>query len=176
MKNLIYLIFVLPIILISCDCHIQQKGRILSNIDGQPIVNARINLKNTNTVVKTDSIGYFDLEYVGGGNCPKPIYTISKEGYKDFEIAFDYSSSENIIKVKKGDKNYDLKGKFFYPDSTNLSTYFVDIQFEKYSKDFSIKNDSLILYMDLDNTNIDFTNYLKMLKNGGWNIDKYKIK
>jgi hypothetical protein len=163
-------------ILNSCDCFIQQKGRILSNIDGQPIVNARINLKNTNSVVLTDSMGYFDLHYVGGGNCPKQVFIISKEGYKDFEIALNYSSSVNLIEIKKGDKNYDLKGKFFYPDSTDPSTYFVDIQFDKYSKDFTIKNDSLILYMDLNDAKIDFANYLKMLKNQGWNIDKYKIK
>ena len=176
MKNLTYLTIMILFFLLGCDYHIKQKGRILSNVDRQPIVNARINLKNTSIVVLTDSSGYFDLEYVGGGKSPDPIYVITKEGYKDFEFTFDYSNSESIYRVKKGEKNYDLNGKFFYPDSTNPATYFIDIQFDKFSKDFTIRNDSLILYMDLDNIKVDFENYLESFKAGGWNIDKYKIK
>ena len=33
-----------------------------------------------------------------------------------------------------------------------------------------------MFYLDIDDIDIDFENYLKKLQEGGWNIDRYKIK
>ena len=176
MKKLIYFFSIFMVACCGCDYCIGLNGRVLSNITGEPIRDVQVRLKSRNIIVKTDSLGFFSLEDCGGGSPPKPIYTISKEGYKDFEIEFSRKSSEKIYKVKTGEKNYDLNGKFFYPDTTNLSTYFGIIEFEKYSQDFANRNDSLVVYLDVDDMDIDFDFFLKRLKNGGWNIDRYKIK
>ena len=164
------------IFLFGCDYCIILNGRILSNITSEPISGAQVRLKSIDRIVTTDSLGYFEIMIFGGGSPPKAIYTISKEGYKDFEIEFGRSGSKRVYKITTGGKNYDLHGKFFYPDSTNLSTYFVIIEFEKYSTDFAFRNDSLIVYMDMDDMDVDFANYLNSFKTCGWDIDKYKIK
>jgi len=177
MKKLIYLvgILVLSPAFYSCDYCIRLEGKVLSNINGKPIRGAQVTLKSRNITVTTDSLGYFYLRDCGGGRPPKSAYIIRKEGYKDFEIEFRSIESGNAIIVKTGEKKYDLGGKFFYPDSTNLSTYHI-ITFEKYSTDFSKRGDSLVFYMDVDDTSLDFENYLKGIQNGGGNIDKYKIQ
>ena len=178
MKKLIYVlnILALGIVFYGCDYCIQLEGKVVSNINGEPVKDAQVTLKSKNITVTTDSLGYFYLMDCGGGIPPKAVYSIKKEGYKDFEIEFRSMNSGNAIIVQTGSKDYDLGGKFFYPDSTNLSTYHAVIAFEKYSKDFSKRGDSIVFYMDIDDTAIEFENYLKGLQNGGWDIDKYKIK
>ena len=175
-KSLICILSIFIFTCYSCDYSIKRNGRVLSSLDGKPISGAKISLKDKNITITTDSLGYFNLEVVGGRKPPKPIFIISKEGYKNFEIEFDATNSENVFKVKTEKKNYNLNGKFFYPDSTNLLTFFTSIEFEKYSKDFAIKNDSLIIYLDIDDLEIDFGNYLKKLKINGWDIDRYKVR
>jgi len=178
MKKLIYLLSILTLSLVfqGCDYCIQLKGRVLSTNSGEPISDVEITLKSRNIAVTTDSLGFFYLLDCGGGRPPKPIYSIRKGGYKDFEIEFCSTKSGRVIIVKTGEKNYDLGGKFFYPDSTNLSTYLAVITFEKYSQDFTMRGDSLVFYMDIDDIEADFDNFLGGMQNGGWNIDRYKIK
>ena len=178
MKKLAYLLSILTLSLtfFGCDYCIQLKGRVLSNETGEPISGAIVALKSRNITVTTDSLGFFHLTECGGGRPPKCIYGIRKEGYKDFEIEFASTSSRSVTIVKKGSKDYDLGGRYFYLDSTNLSTFWGVITFEKYSRDFSKRGDSVIFYMDIDDTEIDFENFLKSFQNGGWYIDRYKIK
>ena len=178
LKKVIYALSIMTISLTfyGCDYYIQLKGRVLSNENGEPIKDAHVTLKSINITVTTDSLGFFHLKHVGGCRVPKPLYVIRKEGYKDFEIEFRSIGSGRAVIVKNGEKYYDLGGKFFYPDSTNLSTYHAFITFEKYSQDFSKRGDSFVFYMDIDDIDIDFENYLKGIQNGGWNIDRYKIK
>jgi hypothetical protein len=173
MKKIFYLVYILILSLISygCDYCIQLEGRVLSSINGEPIRDAHVTLKSRNITVTTDSLGYFHLKECGGGSPPKAVYSIRKEGYKDFEIEFRSIGSGDAIIVKTGEKDYDLGGKAFYPDSTNLSTYHI-ITFEKYSKDFSKTGDGLVFYMDIDDDEIEFQNYL----NRGLNTDRYKIQ
>ena len=177
MKKTLYLVSILILSLpfYSCDYCIRLEGRVVSNINGEPIKDAHITLKSRNITVTTDSLGYFYLMDCGGGSPPKAVYSIEKEGYKDFEIEFRSMDAGSAIIVKTGGKDYDLGSKFFYPDSTNLSTYHI-ITFEKYSRDFSKRGDSLVFYMDIDDDEIDFENYLKGIQNRGENIDRYKIQ
>ena len=173
MKKIIYLLCALTLSFTfhSCDYCIHLKGRVLSNENGEPISDAQVTLKSRNISVTTDSLGFFYLQDFGGGRPPKPIYRIRKEGYKDFEIEFGSTNSGRITIVKTGIKHYDLGGKFFYPDSTNLSTFLAVITFEKYSQDYSKRGDSFIFYMDIDDTEIDFKKFLDK-----WNVDSYKIQ
>ena len=176
MEKIIYLLIILTISLsfFGCDYCIGLNGRVLSNVDGEPIRDAQVTLKSRNTTITTDSFGVFHLQHCGGGKPPKSIYIISKEGYKDFEIEFGSTNSGSVTIVKTGEKYYDLGGKLFYPDSTNLSTYTGVIRFEKFSKDYTKKGDSVIFYMDIDDVEVDFENYLKRWRNGWGN--RYKIK
>ena len=172
MKKKIYILSILigNLIFHGCDYCIQLKGRVLSNKNDEPIREAQITLKSRNITVVTDSLGFFYLQDCGGGRCPKPIYVVSKEGYKDFEMEFRSMDSGDGIIVKTGQKNYDLGGKYFYPDSMNSSTYLAVIAFEKYSKDYAKRGDSVIFYMDIDNEEANFENFLRNFQNGRWDI------
>jgi hypothetical protein len=174
MKKRIYLLSILTLSLVfqGCDCYIQLKGGVLSNENEEPISGAQVTLVSRSITVTTDSLGFFHIEYFGGGKPPKAIYSIKKEGYKDFEIEFRSTNSGRAVIVKTGEKNYDLGGKFFYPDSTNLSTFLAVITFEKYSQDYTKRGDSLIFYMDIDDTEIDFKKFL----DNAWDVDRYKIQ
>jgi hypothetical protein len=178
MKKLIYLLSILTLsfAFYGCDWSIGLNGRVLANENGEPISGAQVTLKSINKIVTTDSLGFFYFRATGGGKLPKPIYLISKEGYKDFEIEFSSTNSGSVTIVKTGEKNYDLGGKYFYPDSTNLSTYLVFITFEKYSQDYTKRGDSMIFYMDIDDMEVEFENFLKRRQEGGWNNDRYVIK
>ena len=178
MRKLIYLLSILTLgfTFYSCDYSIGLKGRVLSNETGEPISGALVTLKSRNITVVTDSLGFFYLRETGGGKPPKPIYLISKEGYKDFEIEFGSTNSGRVTIVKTGEKNYDLGGKYFYPDSTNLSTYLAVITFEKFSQDYMERGDSVIFFMDIDDMEVEFANFLKRRQGGGWNNDRYVIK
>ncbi len=156
---------------IGCDCSINQRGRVFSNEDEEPIANVQIKLAGTDTVVRTDSLGYFDLQYVGGARCPAQVYIVTKPGYKSFQIELDQSPERTLATVKQDSRPYDLKGKNFYPDSMNKSTYIASIDFEKYSKDFAVRGDSLILYLDLDDPDLDFQKYVKGLKSARWILE-----
>lgn len=153
---------------IGCDCSVNQCGRVFSNHDGEPIANVQIKLAGTDSVVRTDSLGYFNLHYVGGGCCPTQQYIVTKQGYKSFQIELDQSSDRTLMTVRQEHLPYDLKGKNLYPDSMNKSTYIVSIDFEKYSKDFAFRGDSLILYLDPDDRDLDFKKYVKGLKSVRW--------
>jgi len=155
----------------SCDWSIGLQGRVLSNENGEPIEYAHVTLLSKDITVLTDSLGFFYLRATGGGKLPKAIYKISKDGYKDFVIEFGSTNSGRVTIVKTEEKNYDLGGKFFYPDSTNLSSYLTVITFKKFSQDYAMRGDSVIFYMDIDNMEVDLANFLKR-----WNNDRHVIK
>jgi len=179
MKKWIYLSSV--IMLLFCNCtgcrhNLELNGRVLSNVSGEPIRNAQVTLMSKDTTVITDSLGFFNLSLYGSGKMPRPIFTISKEGYKDFKIEFDQTGESRVYTVTRGTKDYNFGGKRFYPDSTNLSTFIGLISFEKYSRDFTTRNDTLTFYMDIDDDEIDLQNYLKEIQNSEGSTDKYKIQ
>jgi hypothetical protein len=176
MKKMTYILSILILSLYGCDYSIQLKGRVFSNANGEPICGAQVILKSVNFIAETDSLGFFHLWHTGGGRVPKPIYLIKKDGYKDFEIEFKFSDSKHIYLVKEEKKNYDFGEKFFYPNSTNLRTHITNFTIEKYSNDFAMRGDSLIIYLDIDDIDIEFENFLKRHQNGGWNNDRYVIK
>ena len=150
-----------------------KVGRVLSNLTGEPIRGALVTLESKNTTVITDSFGFFHLIEFGHGKPSGHIYSIRKEGYKDFEVEFTFTNSESITAVKRELKNYDLGGKRFYPDSTNLLTFSYVVRFEKYSKDYAKRGDSVVFYMDIDDDDLDFENYLERR----WDItDRWVIK
>ena len=174
MKKIVYLssILTLSLALYSCSYVIDLEGRVLSNETEEPISGALVTLKSKNITVTTDSLGFFHLTLFGHGKPPSRIYSIKKEGYKDFEVEFTFSGSKSTTIVRRGLKNYDLGGKYFYPDSTNLSTFLYVVRFEKYSRDYAKRGNSVIFYMDIDDDVVDFEKFLKR----GWNTDRWIIK
>lgn len=169
-------LFLIIITLYGCDCRLHIEGEVLSNIDEKPIKNATIRLGGTNIITYSDSLGYFNIDYIGGGKAPKPILIISKKGYKNFELEFDNNDSENSIKVKTDVIEFDLKGKKLYPDSMNLSTFMTVLEFDKYSKDYMLRKNRITLFLDPENSKKDFLNRIEEMKKGGWNMERYIIK
>ena len=173
-------IYILPTFaLLFCSCvfwrySIRLDGRVLSNINEEPIKNAQVTLNCRNVTVATDSLGFFNLHVVGGGSrrsAPQRLFTISKEGYKDFRIRIEPNrrGRESVYTVKRGRVPYTFGGKRFYPDSTNLSTWIGITHFEKYSRDFSVRNNSFTFFMDIDCPIADLELFLKH-REPGWKI------
>jgi hypothetical protein len=174
MKKIIMIIYMLLIIILyGCiDSVVKLEGRVVSNITGEPIVDAKIKLKYANIIVTTDSLGYFNLTYICGIS-EKKEFLITKKGYKDFEIEVDYKHPQMIYKISNESYYYDLKNSNqLCPDTiTSANVWLTTISFDKYSKDFAIKKDSLIVYLDFDlGIDGEFENYLKQHKH-----HKFKI-
>jgi len=174
MKKIIIIFMVTLSGCTSCNYSVELKGRVISNITGEPIIDAKVELKYKNIVVTTDSLGCFELIYRSGKSC-KREFSITKSGYKDFEIEIDYKEPQKIYKVTNERYYYDLKeGKHLCPDTTLLSNiWLATLLFEKYSTDFSIKKDSLTVFLDVDmGQEVEFENYLKEHKNHKFKIIK----
>ena len=179
MKKIVYLSSILTLSLALCSCSyaIELEGRVLSNETEEPISGALVTLTSKNITVTTDSLGFFHLRTSAPGKVPRRTFSIKKEGYKDFEVEFTITNSESTTIVKRGLKNYDYGGTRFYYDSTNLSRFRKIIWFDKYSKDYARRGNSVIFYMDIDDDKIDFKKFLDRHRNEWWgDIDRYMIK
>ena len=166
MKKLIciFLVFVFC----ACDYVISIDGQVLSNTTNEPIVDAEVVLKvgrRRSVFTTTDSLGFFDVGLFGGGKFPRKYFVeINKEGYKNFKMEF----RRGALKVKNESFFYDFGGTRFYPDSTNLSTWH-GVSFSKYSTDFARRQGSFIIYLDVDDFDAEFKEFLK-------NFEKHKVE
>jgi len=82
--------------LIACDCITHKSGFVLDADTNDPIPNALVKLDYLEAV--TDSTGYFLIERMTGF-CPKWELSVSKNGYKPFQLKIDFKRDHTIYKV-----------------------------------------------------------------------------
>jgi len=165
MKKIIFVIIVTIILFLSgcISSVIHLKGRVLSNVNGEPIANAIVKLQSADIYVKTDSLGYFELVHIGGMPS-KANFLVSKEGYKDFEIEFDSKGRQKIYKITNDNVFYSFTdGRMLcYDTIKSAGSLHAGFSIEKYSTGFTSRNDSIIFYLDLDiGVDNEFENLLK---------------
>ncbi|GAA3573511.1 hypothetical protein GCM10022395_23490 [Snuella lapsa] len=126
-----------------------MKGKVISSINGKPISGAKIEMVDRNLNSTTDNSGNFRIGEITG-RCYAPKIKVTYEGYKPFEIELESDSDYQNYKLKKESKSVDFEEPF-YPDPNDRNTFISSTWIEKYSEDFEMKSDSLIIYLDEDN-------------------------
>jgi len=82
--------------LIACDCVTHKSGFVLDSDTNDPIPNALV--KFDYLKAETDSTGYFLIERMTG-LCPKWKLSVSKNGYKPFQLEINFKGDNTIYKV-----------------------------------------------------------------------------
>ena len=114
-----------------------------------PIEGAEVEMMDQNRKVVTDSKGTFSIAK-HTGFCFDPILRISKANYKPFEIKIETNSNAIKYSITYDSESFNFD-KPIYPDTINKNTFIVASWIEKYSRDFQVKDDSLVIYLDDDN-------------------------
>ena len=114
-----------------------------------PIEGAEVEMMDQSIIVNTDSKGTFSIAK-HTGFCFDPILRISKAKFKPFEIKIETNSNAKKYTITYDSESFDFD-KPIFPDTTNKNTFIVATWIEKYSRDFQVKNDSLIIYLADDN-------------------------
>lgn len=82
----IFLIIMLALFLLSCDCFRSYQGVVLDQKTGEPIAGVEIysSIKKEQLLTRTNDKGEYNGTIIGGLNCAKPRYFFfSKEGFSD---------------------------------------------------------------------------------------------
>jgi hypothetical protein len=127
--------------LIACDCYIHKSGFVLDTATNDPIPGALVKLDKLETF--TDSTGYFLIERITGF-CPKWELSVSKNGYKPFQLKIDLKRDHTIYKVLN-QKEFEkfLHVRYLNEDSSN---YIVGEWINLNSDSFTVVNsDSIII-------------------------------
>ncbi len=133
----------------SCDYHINIHGKILLYNSDIPVQGAKIELVNRNISVLSGATGDFNIgEHTGRSY--NPVLRITKENYKPFEIELDHEDNSKVYKVKT-ESVYHHLDEPFYPNPNNEDTYLVNIPLEKYSQNFKLNNDTIIVHLEHSN-------------------------
>lgn len=153
----------ISLLLSSCDCQILVKGKVFSSKTGKPINGAKIEIVGKNLNSTTNQNGNFSIGEMTGF-CYSPKIRVTYNGHKPFEIELESDSVFQNYKLKKQSESIDFDQPL-YPDPKNRNTFILSTQIEKYSGDFEIKSDSLIIYLDEKNLTKEIELIKKKLKN-----------
>jgi hypothetical protein len=139
------------LLLSSCDCQIIVSGKIISSENGNPISGAKIEMVGKNLTSESDQNGVFNIGEMTGF-CYDPKIKVTYKGYKPFIIVLESESEFQNFKIKKESEFIEYE-KPFYPNPNNKNTFVTGTWVEKYSGNFKVKSDSLIIYLDKNNLN-----------------------
>ncbi|MCL8009547.1 carboxypeptidase-like regulatory domain-containing protein [Gelidibacter japonicus] len=153
----------ISLLLSSCDCQIIVNGKVISSETGKPISGAKIEMVDRNLNSATDQNGNFRIGEMTGF-CYSPKIKVTFENHKPFEIELDSDSQSQNYKVKKESESVDFDEPF-YPDPNNKNTFIISTWIEKYSGNFEIKSDSLIIYLDEKNRAKEMESIKRNLEN-----------
>ncbi len=84
------------------------------------------------------------------GFCFEPEIQVTKEGFKPFQVLISGDSESKTYKIRSESQSVDFDEPV-YPYSSDRNTFIVGTWIEKYSHDFEFENDSLIIYLDIEN-------------------------
>ncbi|TYB73817.1 carboxypeptidase-like regulatory domain-containing protein [Bizionia saleffrena] len=145
MRNFFTSIVIL-FLLCSCDCQIIVSGKIISSETGKPINGAKIEMVGKNITSESNQNGLFKIGDMSGF-CYDPKIEVTYEGHKPFLIELESESEFQNFKLKKQSEFIEYEEPF-YPNPYNKNTFVTGTWVEKYSGNFKIKSDSLIIYLD----------------------------
>ena len=123
------------------------QGRIFTHEGHTPIAGATIEFVDNQEIVKSDSTGYFSISKPRSF-LTDPHIRITNKNYKPFEVSIRRSNESKCYEVKSESYFIDYE-KPFYPDSSNRNTFMVGTWIGKYSENFAIISDSIIVYLDI---------------------------
>ena len=141
--KLIFKIFILSIILTSCDYQIKQYGFVLDNQTKRPIKDCKVLLNKE--VLDVDSNGFFGINALTGSYSSKNI-SIERKDYKPFFIEIKNTSGSISYKVKKSVKI--LKWKKINTLDSVKNYHSVDDYINVYSSNFLLKNDTIWVFLE----------------------------
>lgn len=146
MKLKLFALFGLLLLVSSCDCSISVKGKVLSYETGEPISGAKIEMVGKDLTRTSDRYGNFGIGEMTGF-CYSPKIRVTYEGYKPFEIELEADSDYQNYRLKRLSESIEFDQPI-YPDSSNRSNFISSTWIETYSRNFEVKSDSLIIYLD----------------------------
>ena len=115
-----------------------KKAKIIGKVTSNSVAlkNAKVELKDLNKVVYTDSSGNFIID-----NLPKDVYVckISKKGYEERGEIIDTVKSINVLNVDLKENQNNYENKDTSDDLSNSNFYEIDGKFY-YTKTFSLFN------------------------------------
>ncbi len=149
MKIKLFTLIGILLLFSSCDCWIEVNGKVISSGTGKPISDAKIEMVGKNLHSTTDQNGNFSIGEMTGF-CYSPKIRVTYKEHKPFEIQLESESDSQNYKLKKESESVDFD-KPFYPDPNNRNTFISSTWIEKYSGNFEIKSDNLIIYLDEKN-------------------------
>ena len=151
------------LLLCSCNCQIMVKGKIISAETGKPINGAKIEIVGRNLTLESNQKGIFKIGEMTGF-CYDPKMKVTYKGHKPFIIELESKSEFQNFKLKKESEFVEYKEPF-YPNPNNKNTFITGTWIEKYSGDFKIKSDSLLIYLDENNLTKEIELIKEELKN-----------
>jgi hypothetical protein len=144
-----FIITLISLFFVACDCVTHKSGLILDSQTGEPIQGANIKLDTYET--KSDSNGYFVIELFTGF-CPDWDFLITKESYKPFELSIDLKGDYVIYKVKNENKYIKYPEPIPHPiyENSTLNGEWKDLNSIQFT---AITKDSLIIKLEKTGTN-----------------------
>jgi hypothetical protein len=148
-----FIITLIPLVFVACDCVTHKSGLILDSQTGEPIQGANIKLDNYET--QSDSNGYFVIDLFTGF-CPDWDFIITKDSYKPFELSIDLKGDYVIYKVKNENKYIEYPAPIPHPIHKNstLNGEWKDLNSIQFT---AITKDSLIIKLVKTGTNNVYT-------------------
>jgi len=163
MKLKLVALFGLIFLVSSCDCDIHVNGKVLSSETGEPLRGAKIEMVGKNILRTSDEYGNFGIGEMTGF-CYSPKLRITFDGYKPFEIELEADSDYQNYKLTRISESVKFKDPV-YPESTDRSNFISSTWIETYSRNFEVKSDSLIIYLDEINLKKELELIERQLKN-----------
>ena len=163
MKIKLFTIIGISLFLSSCDCWIEVNGKVISSATGKPISGAKIEMIDRNIFSESDENGDFSIGEMTGF-CYSPKIKVTFDNHKPFQIELESDSDSQNFKLKRESESVDFD-KPIYTDPNNKNTFIVSTWIEKYSRDFEIKSDSLIIFLDERNLEKEIESMKDKLKN-----------
>jgi len=134
--------------LTSCDCYVAVKGQVISSSTGKPIIGAEIEILDRNIKTSSSENGVFLIDEQTGF-CYDPKIKITKIGYKPFLINIESNSNFTTYKVLSEKKSINFSEPI-YKNPSNRRTFISSTWINSYSRNFAVKGDSLIIFLDID--------------------------
>jgi hypothetical protein len=129
--------------MIGCDCAVRESGVVLDGTTKEPLEGVIVTFDKR--TFKTDSDGKYGIDYVTGF-CPDRHFTFEKQNYRPMELKIESDGDETSYSVATKDDFIEYDNPK-YLDSTRKS-FTTGEWIELTSKNFSVKNDTLTIYLD----------------------------